>query len=337
MINLKALSKDEIHRFTEKQQLPGYRATQLLHWIYQKYAEDIDGITEFSKELREGLKTISYISNLSLKERLLSKDGTEKFLFSLEDDQTIESVLILDESRHTLCISSQAGCAMGCIFCLTGKGGFVRNLQGYEIVDQIISVNRLIQPDKVTNVVFMGIGEPLMNFDNVVEALWRIVEFIGISKRKITLSTSGIVPNILLLPQKAPAINLAVSLNAASDSVRNKLMPVNKKYSIQSVIDACRKYPLQHGRRITFEYVLIEGKNDSAEDANRLVKLLKGLRCKINLIPLNSYESSDLKSPAYDKILEFQEILLKNKLRTLIRESRGQDILAACGQLRARS
>jgi 23S rRNA (adenine2503-C2)-methyltransferase len=268
---------------------------------------------------------------------VISKDGTEKFLFLLEDDQTIESVLILDENRHTLCISSQVGCAMGCVFCLTGKSGFIRNLQAHEIVDQIIAVNRLIQPEKVTNVVFMGMGEPLLNFDNVVEALWRVVGFIGISKRKITLSTSGIVPKISLLPQKAPAVNLAVSLNAASDAVRDKLMPVNRKYPVQSVIDACRKYPLQHGRRITFEYVIIEGENDSAEDANRLVKLLKGLRCKINLIPLNTHEYSDLKSPAYDRILAFQKILLKKNVRALIRASRGQDILAACGQLRARS
>jgi len=337
MINLKALSKEEICRFTDEQQLPGYRADQLLHWIYERYAGDIDEITEFSKELRETLKKTAYISNLSLRVRLRSKDGTEKFLFALEDDQTIESVLIPDEDRHTLCISSQVGCAMGCIFCLTGKGGFVRNLQAYEIADQIISVNRLIQPQKVTNVVFMGMGEPLLNFDNVAEALWRIAGFIGISKRKITLSTSGIVPKILLLPQKAPAVNLAVSLNAASDAVRNRLMPVNKKYHMQSVIDTCRRYPLQHGRRITFEYVLIEGENDSPDDANRLVKLLKGLRCKINLIPLNPHEGSELKSPAYDKIIEFQKILLKKNMRALIRESKGQDILAACGQLRARS
>ena len=337
MINLKSLSKDDLHRFAENQGIPGYRAEQLVHWIYERYAGDIGEITEFSKELRHDLKETAYISNLSLKERLRSQDGTEKFLFALEDSHTIESVLISDEGRHTLCISSQVGCAMGCAFCLTGKGGFIRNLQAYEIVDQIIAVNRLIQPEKITNVVFMGMGEPLLNFDNVVEALWRIIGFIGISKRKITLSTSGIVPGILLLPQKAPVVNLAVSLNAASDAVRNRLMPVNKKYDIRSVIHACRKYPLQHGRRITFEYVLIEGENDSPEDANRLVKLLKGLRCKINLIPLNPHESSGLTSPSYDRILEFQNILLKKNLRALIRESKGQDILAACGQLRSRS
>jgi 23S rRNA (adenine2503-C2)-methyltransferase len=337
MINLKALSKDELYRFAEERQLPGYRANQLLHWIYQKYTAEIDEITEFSKELRERLKRTSYISNLSLKESLRSRDGTEKFLFSLEDDQTIESVLIPDEERNTLCISSQVGCAMGCVFCLTGRSGFARNLQAYEIVDQIIAVNRIILPKKITNIVFMGMGEPLLNFDNVVEALWRIVDLIGVSKRKITLSTSGIVPKMFLLSQKAPAVNLAVSLNAASDAVRDRLMPVNKKYPIQSVIDVCRRYPLQHGRSITFEYVIIERENDSPDDARRLVGLLKGLRCKINLIPLNPHEGSKLTSPSYDKIIEFQKILLKNNVRALIRESKGQDILAACGQLRARS
>ena len=336
MINLKSLSKEEIRRFTEEQQLPRYRAEQLLHWIYEKNAGDIDEITEFSKELRHGLKKAAYISNLSLKERLISQDGTEKFLCSLEDGQTIESVLIRDEGRHTLCISSQVGCAMGCVFCLTGKGGFVRNLEAYEIGDQIIAVNRLIRPQRVTNVVLMGMGEPLLNFDNVVDALWRIAGFMGISKRKITLSTSGIVSKISLLPEKAPAINLAVSLNAASDDVRSRLMPVNKKYHIQSLIDVCREYPLRHGRRITFEYVLIEGENDSPDDANRLVKLLKGVRCKINLIPLNPHAGSELRSPAYDRIIAFQKILLKKNLRALIRESKGQDILAACGQLRSR-
>ena len=337
MINLKSLSKNDLHRFAEEQGLPSYRADQLLHWIYERYVGDIDEITEFSKELRQRLKANSFISNLFLEQRLRSKDGTEKFLFELEDGQAIESVLILDEGRHTLCISSQVGCAMGCVFCLTGKNGFARNLLAYEIVDQIIFVNRLIRPEKITNVVFMGMGEPLLYFANVVEALWRIVDFIGISKRKITLSTSGIVPKILLLPQKAPAVNLAISLNAASDNVRNRLMPVNRKYPLQSVLDACRKYPLQHGRRITFEYVLIEGENDSPEDARRLVRLLKGLRCKINLIPLNPHKGSTLKSPPHERTLAFQNILLEKNLRTMIRESRGQDILAACGQLRAGS
>ncbi|MCJ7482703.1 MAG: 23S rRNA (adenine(2503)-C(2))-methyltransferase RlmN, partial [Thermodesulfovibrionales bacterium] len=213
--------------------------------------------------------------------------------------------------------------------------GLVRNLKSHEIVDQIIAVNRIINPAKVTNIVLMGMGEPLANFDEVVDALWIIVEFLGISKRKITLSTAGIVPNIFLLPQKAPEINLAISLNATTDEVRNEIMPVNKRYPIKSLIDACKKYPLQPGRRITFEYVMINGKNDSHEDAYRLLKLLSGIRCKVNLIPINPYPGCELKRSPDEKIIAFQKILLKNNLRAFIRESRGQDILAACGQLRA--
>jgi 23S rRNA (adenine2503-C2)-methyltransferase len=333
--NLKSLSKEKIFLFIEKIGLPRYRAEQLLSWMYKRHASEIDAITEFSKDLRSHLNGIAFISNLKLVERFQSSDGTEKFLFSLEDGNTIESVLIPDEDRFTLCISSQAGCAMGCQFCLTGEFGLARSLKSYEIIDQIIAVNRIISPGKVTNIVFMGMGEPLMNFDNVVEALWRIIQFIGISKRKITVSTAGIVPKMLLLPLTAPDINLAVSLNAADNETRNRLMPINKKYAIESLISACKKYPLQSGRRITFEYVMIDGINDSPDDAHRLRKLLKGVHCKINLIPFNAHSESDFKRPPEKRVLEFQKILLNKKIRALIRESRGQDILAACGQLRA--
>ena len=335
-INLKSLSKDQIFHFVTDQGLPLYRAEQLIHWIYEKYVADIDEITEFSTGLRNSLKGIAFMSNLQSAERLKSSDGTEKFLFSLEDGETIESVLIPDDGRLTLCISSQVGCAMGCLFCLTARCGLVRSLKSYEILDQIISVNRIIRPKKVTNIVFMGMGEPLANFDEVVEALWRIVNFFGISKRKITLSTAGIVPKMLLLPAKAPDINIAISLNATTDKVRNEIMPITKRYPLKSLINACKKYPLRPGRRITVEYVLIQGKNDSLEDAHRLVKLLRGLRCKINLIPLNPHQGSDLKRPSNQRVSEFQEILMQNNVRALIRESKGQDILAACGQLRGR-
>jgi len=334
-LNLKALDKAGISRFVESLGLPRYRADQLIRRLYKKYAVAIDEITEFSKELRNLLRDVAYVSNIELVKQVNSKDKTSKFLFSLEDKQQIESVLIPDEDRFTLCISSQVGCAMGCLFCQTARCGLVRNLKSYEIVDQIIAVNRIINPAKVTNIVLMGMGEPLSNFDEVVDALWRIVEFLGISKRKITLSTAGIVPKLLLLPQKAPEINLAISLNATTDEVRNEIMPVNKRYPIKSLIDACKKYPLQPGRRITFEYVMINGKNDSHEDAYRLVKLLSGIRCKVNLIPTNPYPGCELKRSPDEKIIAFQKILLKNNLRAFIRESRGQDILAACGQLRA--
>jgi len=233
--------------------------------------------------------------------RQISKDRTEKFLFGLEDGETIESVLIPDTDRLTLCISSQVGCAMGCKFCLTGKIGLKRNLKAYEIVDQVISVVRVLSLEsglrpmgvvspgqrKITNIVLMGMGEPLANFSEVVESLWRMTEFMGFSKRRITLSTAGVVPKILKLSGIAPKVNLAVSLNATTDEVRNKLMPLNKKYPIKNLLDACKKFPLEPGRKITFEYVIFDGVNDSPDDARRLVRLLKGIRCKVNLIPFN--------------------------------------------------
>lgn len=334
-INLKAVPRDALLRFTEEAGLPGFRAGQLVHWIYEKYASDISEITEFSKALRSALAGLAYISNLRLASRLRSSDGTEKFLFSLEDEETIESVLIPDEDRLTLCISSQVGCAMGCKFCLTGKLGLIRNLKAFEIVDQVIAVNRLILPRRITNIVLMGMGEPLSNLGEVAEALWRITGYMGISKRRITLSTAGLVPGMALLAQKAPEVNLAVSLNASTDRERDEIMPVNKRYPLKTLLAACRKFPLRPGRKITFEYVLISGVNDSVDDAARLAKLMRGLRCKINVIPLNPHSESGLKRPSDRTVLEFQKVLVGSGLTALIRESKGQDILAACGQLRA--
>jgi len=335
-IDLKSLSQKELFSFAKAQGLSKYRVGQLLHWIYEKYTRDLQEITEFSKALREDIGKISYISNLALVTRQRSKDGIEKFLFALEDGQTIESVMIPDDDRRTLCISSQVGCAMACNFCLTGEMGLIRNLKAHEIVDQIISVNRLISPERISNIVFMGMGEPLANFDEVVKALWRITEFIGISKRKITLSTSGLVPRMLELPGRAPDVNLAISLNATTDEIRDRLMPINKKYPLKVLLDACRRYPLQLQRVITFEYVLIDRVNDSMEDAKRLVRKLKGIPCKLNLIPYNPHEGSGLKRPAHERVLAFQKVLKDNQMTAFIRESKGQDILAACGQLRGK-
>ena len=358
--NLKALSKEELESFIHESGLPSYRARQIIHWIYGKYASSIDEITEFSSALRKKISEKAYISNLKLLKRLSSKDGTEKFLFELEDGETIESVLIPEAGRLTLCISSQVGCAMGCKFCLTGKIGLRRNLKAFEIIDQIISVSRnLIPPHpplvkggqrelslvksgrgdfsllKITNIVLMGMGEPLANFDEVVEALWRMTEFMGISKRRITLSTAGVVPKILKLSDKAPHVNLAISLNATTDEVRNRLMPLNKKYPSKNLLDACKRFPLEPRRKITFEYVMFDGVNDTMDDARRLVKLLKGIRCKVNLIPFNPYEGSEFSRPSDEKVLRFQKVLVNGGLTALIRKSKGQDILAACGQLKA--
>jgi 23S rRNA (adenine2503-C2)-methyltransferase len=335
-INLKVLSKQELESFIKESGMPMFRAKQILHWIYERYAGSIHEISELSKDLRENLSENAYISSLELLDRQVSKDGTEKFLFGLEDGETIESVLIPDEDRLTLCISSQVGCAMDCRFCLTGKLGLKRNLEAHEIVDQIISVSRIIKPGQLTNVVLMGMGEPLSNFDNVVDALWRITEFMKISPRRITLSTSGIVPKILELPKKAPMVNLAISLNATTDAVRDYIMPINKTYPLEQLLDACRKFPLPPRRRITFEYVMLKDINDSHEDAKRLIHLLKGIQSKVNLMPFNPFAGSEFERPDDTRVLEFQNILIKGNVTALIRKSKGQDILAACGQLKAK-
>ena len=223
---------------------------------------------------------------------------------------------------------------MGCKFCLTGSLGLIRNLKAYEIADQIITVNRLLHPQKkITNIVFMGMGEPLANFDEVVEALWRIVRLVGISKRKVTLSTAGLIPKIALLAEKAPEVNLAISLNAATDAFRTEIMPVNKKYPLKSLIDACRKYPLSPQRRITFEYVLLAGVNDSPADARRLAKLVAGIPCKVNLIVYNAHDAAAYAAPGRDAVDAFQAILTEKQVTSIVRESRGGDVAAACGQL----
>jgi|Deesub1362B_J571_1020462.scaffolds.fasta_scaffold00036_2 23S rRNA (adenine2503-C2)-methyltransferase len=335
MVDLKSLSSEELVNFIESRGLPRFRAKQLLHWIYEKKVEDIRDITELSRQLREDLSKEAYISNLLLCRRAYSTDGTEKFLFQLEDGERIESVLIPDEQRLTLCISSQVGCPLGCRFCLTGKIGFRRNLKAHEIVDQFISVQRIIGPRKITNLVLMGMGEPLLNLDEVAEAIRRITEYMRFSRRRITLSTAGIVPGIRRLPQVAPLVNLAISLNATTDKIRDQIMPINKKYPISELLKACREFPLEPRKRITFEYVLLKGVNDTTEDAERLVKLLRGIPSKVNLIPFNPYQRAEFEKPDDEETLRFQNVLLRGGLTALIRKSRGSDILAACGQLRA--
>ncbi len=335
-IDIKSLSKDDVESFIKDAGLPSFRSRQILHWIYERYAQSLEEMTELSKKLREELAERAYISNLTLLNRLTSHDGTEKFLFGLEDGETIESVLIPDEERLTLCISSQVGCAMGCVFCLTGKSGLKRNLGPHEIIDQVISVNRMILPRRITNIVLMGMGEPLANFDNVVEALRRMTGVMVISPRRITLSTAGIVPRIAELGQLGLKVNLAISLNATTDSVRDVIMPINKTYPIKAVLDTCRKLPLQQTRKITFEYVMLKDINDSTADAKRLVRLLHGLQSKINLIPFNPYSDCEYERPDDIAVLLFQEILAKAEVTVIIRKSKGRDILAACGQLKAR-
>ncbi len=334
LVNLKALTEDELKDFVVSEGLEPYRASQLVCWIYEKGARTIEEITVFSKALRKELTRKAYISSLELLKRVSSEDGTEKFLLRLEDGETIETVLIPDDQRLTLCISSQIGCAMGCRFCATAKIGFRRNLLPHEIVDQVITAQRLITPRRITNIVLMGMGEPLKNIENVAEALRRITTLLRISKRKITISTSGVVEGLKRLPEIAPSVNLAISLNATNNAVRDALMPVNRAYPIERLLDACRHYPLEPRRRITFEYILIKGINDSPEDAIRLTRLLRGIRAKINLIPFNPFRGSTFERPNEETISGFQNILIKKGYTAVIRKSKGNDISAACGQLR---
>ena len=351
-INFKEFTPQEIGLFVEKLGQKPYRGRQVVNWIYKKLAASFDEMTDLPKELREEFKKAAYISNLHLLEEQVSSDCTRKFLFELEDGESIESVLIpgvRGGNKYTLCISSQVGCALGCAFCCTGKLGIKRNLRAYEITDQILAVSRILSKDyqsasplpSITNIVFMGMGEPLNNFRAVVTALKMITELMGFSKRRVTVSTAGIVPKIYELAEKAPEINLAVSLNATTDKVRSRIMPINKKYPLKELMKACREFPLPPRRRITFEYVLLDGINDSEEDAMRLTRLLQGIRSNVNLIPYNPHSlfdrntSSILRKPSEKKILEFQDILHKSGIMAIIRKSMGSDISAACGQLKA--
>jgi 23S rRNA (adenine2503-C2)-methyltransferase len=337
-----------------------YRAKQVLNWMYKKFACSFNEMTDLPLEFREELDKTAFISNLKLLHEQISSDGTRKFLFGLEDGKSIESVLIPNtrgENKFTLCISSQVGCALGCVFCLTGELGLKRNLKAYEIVDQVIAVSRIIshpltssfskggvsredplQPS-ITNIVFMGMGEPLNNLNEVLEALSRITKLMGFSIKRITVSTAGIIPGIYKLAEKAPDVNLAISLNATTDETRSRIMPVNRKYPLKELLKACKEFPLAARKRITFEYVLLDGINDSKDDALRSVKLLKGIRSKVNLIPYNPAPAQEIaklyRQPSGDKILEFQNILLKAKIIAIIRKSMGADISAACGQLKA--
>jgi 23S rRNA (adenine2503-C2)-methyltransferase len=272
----------------------------------------------------------------------VSNDGTRRYLFDVGPNQKIESVFIPEERRDTLCISTQVGCAIGCLFCATGKLSLQRNLHPGEIVGQILTMQAergINTSTKRLNVVIMGMGEPLNNYENVMKAVRLMIDDKGmsISPRRITLSTSGIVPGIQRLADESVIPNLAISINATTDSVRDLLMPINKKWNIAALLEACRKFPLAQRRRITFEYVLIEGTNDSLEDAHRLATLLQGLRKKVNLIPLNADPLIPLKPSPPERVLAFQKILDTHHIAAYIRRPRGGDISAACGLLAGRA
>ncbi len=333
--NLKTLSSPELEAFLTSLGMKKYRANQVYQWLYQKGADSFDEMTNLSKEERHILNEKAYISSLKLVRSQRSSDGTEKYLFELEDKNRIESVLIPDEDRLTLCISTQVGCAMGCRFCLTGKGGLKRNLGGYEIVDQVIAVRKLLSK-RITNIVLMGMGEPLANYDNTISALKILLDerALNFSNRKITLSSAGLIPQIDKLGKERITINLAISLNATTDDVRDMIMPINKKYPIKELLDCCKRFPLPKRRRITFEYVMLKDINDTKEDAERLCKLLKGIPCKVNLIPFNEYSGCEFKKPDDAVVERFREILIGHHIMAITRKSKGAEISAACGQLR---
>jgi 23S rRNA (adenine2503-C2)-methyltransferase len=317
---------------------PRFRARQISEWLYQKNASSFEEMSNLSKTLRDKLDKKFDIDSVKLSKEEKSKDYTRKFVFELADGERIECVLIPFEDRLTLCVSSQAGCKLGCKFCLTGSGGFSRNLETGEIVDQIVAIRRMLAADqRLTNLVFMGMGEPFNNFDNLVKALETITsaDGIGISPRRITVSTVGIVDKIKKFGEMDLA-NLAISLNAADEKTRTLIMPVSRKYPISKIIEACREYPLGTRDKITFEYVLLGGINDSEENAKKLSGLLHGIPCKINLIPFNEFPGAEFRSPGRETVEQFREIVLRQGIDVFVRRSRGQDISAACGRLGGR-
>jgi len=336
--DIKELTIDQLVLWLERKELEHYRAVQILKWIYLHQADTFDIMTDVGKEIRELLSRHFSIALLEKARIETSQDGSKKYLFKLNDGKYVESVLIPEKDHYTLCISSQVGCAQGCRFCLTARGGFVRNLTRGEIINQVRDVSKCLDDSKrLTNIVFMGMGEPLANYSNVVSAINTITDSdigLGFSSRRLTISTAGLIPKLSDLGRDT-TVNLAISLNATDNKSRNMLMPINRKYPLEKLLDACAEYPLKPRRKITFEYILIKGVNDSIKDAKRLVKLLRPIRAKINLIPFNAYEGSEFSRPEESVILSFKEILNKNDYTAIIRHSKGQDISAACGQLRA--
>ncbi|RUM93399.1 MAG: 23S rRNA (adenine(2503)-C(2))-methyltransferase RlmN [Thermodesulfatator sp.] len=335
MLDIRSLSCLELETYMRERGLPEFRGRQLFKWLWKNRITSVQEVTEFSKELREQLAQHLLIYNLEQVSRKISVDGTIKWAFRLRDSLIVETVLIPEKDHSTLCISSQAGCAMGCAFCLTGKMGFFRNLDPSEIAGQALAVLRDITVAKPPrNIVFMGMGEPLANFENLLKAIEILTSDLGLnfSQRRITVSTCGIVPNIIELGRRSSA-GLAISLHATTNTQRDRLMPINKAYPIETLLNACRDFNLPARRRITFEYLLLKGINDAPEDARRLSALLRGIPSKINLIPFNECPEIPFSEPERDSVLRFQEILKELNNTVIIRKSKGRDISAACGQL----
>ncbi|MBF0570200.1 MAG: 23S rRNA (adenine(2503)-C(2))-methyltransferase RlmN [Candidatus Omnitrophica bacterium] len=315
---------------------PAYRAKQVFEWIYRKGALDHETMTSLPKGLRDKLAAQAPFPILKEKKVQKSGDGTAKFLWELRDGQAIETVFIPMEDHNTLCISSQAGCKFGCGFCASGLGGWKRNLDCGEIIGQILQVRRAVHPKPVTHIVFMGVGEPFDNYDNVLKAvrLMNAKEGLEIGARRITISTCGVVPGIKKLVGEGLQIELSVSLHASSDRLRDELMPVNRKYPLKELMSACRGYAEETGRQVTFEYILIKGKTCNEKNADELKGLLRGWLCKINLIACNPVKEFACEPPVRSEIENFLRMLEVRGIHATFRTPRGRDIAAACGQLR---
>lgn len=323
--------KKEMLDISEKE----YRAKQIYEWLYKKNVVTFDEMTNLSKELITKLNEKYYIEDLKILEKLESKDGTKKYLLGLPTGGAIECVLMKYKYGYTLCISTQKGCRMGCKFCASTKAKFEGNLQTGEIVDQILKIQR--EEDlRISNIVFMGIGEPLDNFDNLINAINIINDPFGIEigARHISISTSGLADRIRDLADLKTQCTLSISLHYTTDEIRSEIMPINRRYNIEELLDACRYYIKVTGRRVSFEYAMVDGLNDSLEDAKRLVSLIKDIKCHVNLIRINEIDETNYKKSTNDNILKFRDYLNDNNIVATIRRTLGEDIEAACGQLR---
>ncbi len=336
-IDIKSLSEKELGQKIKDEGQEAYRAKQIFRWLYKVGVKSFEEMLDIPLEMRHILKKkfhITHPATLDSKASLI--DGTTKYLFKLEDGATIESVFLPEKNRNTICLSSQVGCKMNCSFCASAPFGFVRNLRPSEIVDEVLAI-RSKKPDcPITNLVFMGIGEPLDNYDNVMRAirLFNDKDAFNIGARRITISTCGLIPGIKKLMDENLQLELSVSLHSADEGVRSELIPVNKRYPLRDLMQACRDYIKKTGRIITFEYIMIKGVNCSAEDAFKLSKLLKGIKCKVNTIAYNQIKARGYEAPGAGDIRIFMNTLKNNGINAISRKSKGEDIDAGCGQLR---
>lgn len=346
--HLRSLNLTQLQALCRNLNLPKFRAAQIFNWVHSKGINTLEQMTNVPVGVREKLSSaVDFRPTQLIRTQVSRIDGTRKYLFQLPDGETIESVLMLydrstSRDRATVCVSTQVGCAMGCAFCATGLSGLIRNLEAGEIVGQVLDIFRINAEEdsefRVTNVVFMGMGEPLQNYANLSEAIRLLNNPQGqnIGMRRLTVSTCGVVPRIQDLARDFPQVTLAISLHAPRDDVRNRLVPINRHYPLQELMEACRKYIEITNKRITFEYALIKGLNSSTKDARDLSRLIKGILCHINLIPVNPVVETGLARPEPDEVRDFVRIVAETGVEVSLREEKGTDIDAACGQLRKR-